>query len=103
MRIAVAVERQGHDSDISPQAGRARYYLVFDEEGGPREVLKNPFSVGGGGAGFGVAKMLADKRIDVAVAEKFGSKMKDALEDRGIRAFELSGAAHRAPAEVLGS
>ncbi len=53
--------------------------------------MKNPFSRGGSGAGFGVAKMPADRGIDLVVAGEFGPKMIGALEKRGLRALEAAG------------
>jgi predicted Fe-Mo cluster-binding NifX family protein len=102
MKIAVAALKKDQTSQIVSQAGRAPYYLIFDEKANLLEVLKNPFSVGGGGAGFGVAKMLADKQIDAAVAEKFGSNMIEALKGRGIKHYEMSGAANEAPGILKG-
>ena len=57
MKIAVAVMKKGESSTISDQPGRSAFFLLFDEQGRLLETLKNPFSRGGGGAGFGVAKM----------------------------------------------
>lgn len=91
MRIAVAALGKKPDSEISEQAGRSPYYLIFDEQGALLEMLKNPFSRGGGGAGFGVTKMLADKRVEVAVAGMFGQKMVAALQERGLRACTSKG------------
>lgn len=48
-------------------------------------------SIGGGGAGFGVAKMLTDKGIDIVIAGKFGESMIGALESRGLRYYEMAG------------
>ena len=77
---------------VSPRPGRARNYLIFSENGHLLEALSNPFSRGGGGAGFGVAKMLADKDVDVVVGGQFGDKMAEALAQRGLayRTFEGS-------------
>lgn len=91
MKIAVASTKKTTDSDISENAGRAPYYLIFDGSGNLIETIDNPFSFGGGGAGFSTAKMLADKEVDVVIAGKFGFKMTGALEERGLEYKELSG------------
>ena len=72
MKIAVAALKKDQNSEISSQAGRAPYFLIFDEKSTLLEALKNPFRVGGGGSGFGVAKMLEDKQITAVVAGQFG-------------------------------
>jgi predicted Fe-Mo cluster-binding NifX family protein len=102
MRIAVAALKKKEDSEIATQAGRAPFYLVFDDSGTLVETLKNPFSKGGGGAGFGVAKMLADSGIDTVVAGKFGQNMQSAFRERGLVAHEKEGTALDAVRVILG-
>jgi predicted Fe-Mo cluster-binding NifX family protein len=90
MRIAVASMGKEESSEISQQAARAPYYLIF-EDGKLKESIKNPFAVGSGGAGFAVAKMLADKDVKRVVAGNFGSNMSGALRDRNLEHKEMSG------------
>ncbi len=90
MKVAVASEGKKKDSDISERAGRAPYYLLF--EGGKLvEAWKNPFAVGGGGAGFAVAKVLADKKVKKVVVGKAGANFASALEERGVKLEEKKG------------
>lgn len=90
MKIAIASQKAEAVS-VAVQAGRAPYYLIYDENKNLVESITNPFAKGGGGAGFGVAKMLADKGVDVVVAGKFGDKMTQALAGRGTRSVEFDG------------
>ncbi|XLQ20092.1 MAG: NifB/NifX family molybdenum-iron cluster-binding protein [Candidatus Moraniibacteriota bacterium] len=91
MKIAVGSMDKNIDSTVSSQAGRAPFFLIFDENGTLLETIKNPFSTGGGGAGLGVAKMLADKSVDKIIAGKFGDKMIEALNTRGVDFEEKEG------------
>jgi len=91
MKIAIAALSNNKNSQVSEQAGKAPYYLIFDEAGKLLEAIKNPFAVGGGGAGFGVAKLLADKGVDLVVAGDFGPNMISALEDRRLKYKNLTG------------
>lgn len=91
MKIAIASTNKNKNSLISEKAGRAPYYLIFDESGKILEMINNPFSVGGGGAGFGVAKMLADKGIATIVAGNFGPKMIEAMTERKLKYLTESG------------
>jgi predicted Fe-Mo cluster-binding NifX family protein len=102
MRIAVAALKKKETSEIATQAGRAPFYLVFDESGTLVHTFKNPFSRGGGGAGFGVAKMLADNGIDTVVAGKFGQNMRDAFKERGLVSHEKEGKVLDAVHVILG-
>ena len=96
----MAAIKKGNGSEISAQAGKSPFYLIFNERGELLEELKNPFALGGGGAGFGVAKMLADRKVEAVVAGKFGANMADALKERGIRAYEVSGTVEDALAKI---
>ena len=74
IKIAVASEGKDIDSEISLRGGRAPYYLVFEDKK-LKEVVKNPFAVGGGGAGWSVAHMLADKNVELVIAGRAGPNM----------------------------
>ncbi len=91
--LPVAVDEENENASVSERAGRASYYLVFDEKGNLLETLANPFARGGGGAGYGVAKMLSDKKVDIVIAGKMGDNMKEALASRGLKFEEASGSA----------
>lgn len=90
MKIAIASEGKEEDSEVSPVSGRAPYYLIF--EGGKLEKsIKNPFAMGGGGAGFSVAQMLGNEKVDVVVSGKFGPNITMALEQKGIKIKIING------------
>jgi len=84
MKIAIASEGKKIESEISGKGGRAPYYLIFE---GKKlvEVIKNPFATGGGGAGFSVAHMLANKKVSLVIAGKIGGNMESALKEKGIK------------------
>ena len=90
MKIAVASEGKDLDSEISGQGGRAPFYLVFEDKK-LIETIKNPFVAGGGGAGFSVAYMLAEKKVELVIAGKLGGNMVFALKDKGMEIKEASG------------
>ena len=73
MRIAIAALKKQENSQISMQAGRAPYYLIFDKNFKLLESLSNPFKRGSGGAGFGVAKMLSDNFGLLELTPRLGS------------------------------
>jgi len=90
MRIAIASTNENPDSEISNQAGRAPYWLIYENEK-LIETWKNPFAVGGGGAGWSVAKVLADKKIEKVISGKFGANFLTALKENKIEHQEASG------------
>ena len=69
--------------------GRAPYFLIYENKELVK-TIKNPFAIGGGGAGFGVTKMLENERVDLIIAGHFGDKITGALEERNIEKQEFS-------------
>lgn len=90
MKTAIASEGKSEESEISKMGGRAPYYLIFEDKE-LIETIKNPFATGSGGAGFSVAHMLADKKVNLVIAGKIGGNMVSALEEKGIKYKEESG------------
>ena len=101
MKIAVAAIGKDETSEISPRSGRAKFYLIFNEKGELLEAISNPFSRGGGGAAFGVAKMLAEKGVDIVVGSQVGEHMGEILKMRGLRYFEMTGTTKDAVVQIL--
>ena len=90
MKIAIASEGKTKNSEISSRAGRAPYYLIFENKK-LVEVIKNPFAVGSGGAGWSVAYMLADKKVNQVIAGKIGPNMQTALKQKNLKFKEKQG------------
>ena len=88
MRIAIASAGKEEDSEINPVAGRAPYYLIYENKKLVK-TIKNPFAIGGGGAGFTVAKMLKDQNVGLVIAGHYGENMIGALEEKGIKSKEI--------------
>ncbi len=83
MKLAIASEGQTSESIAVTNAGRAPYYLIFEDKK-LIETLKNPFLEDAGGAGVKMADLLIEKGVEKVVAGQFGAKMATALEDAGI-------------------
>ncbi len=90
MKIAIASTNKTEESQVSSVGGRAPFYLIFENKKLVK-ALSNPFRVGGGGAGFGVAKMLTNEKVDLVVSGNFGPNMANALESSGIKTKVVQG------------
>ena len=90
MKTAVASNGKDEKAQVSEISGRAPYFLIF-EDGKLTKTIKNPFKIGGGGAGFAVAEMLSDEKVKIIVSGKFGLNIMNALESKGIQCKEMSG------------
>ena len=91
MKIAIAIVDKNKNSKVSSRGGRAPYYLIFDKNTGESKIISNPFSMGGGGVGPSVAKMLSDMEVNIFVAGAVGEKMAEALDERSVKYDEMEG------------
>ncbi|MGB7295452.1 MAG: NifB/NifX family molybdenum-iron cluster-binding protein [Candidatus Aminicenantales bacterium] len=101
VKIAVASEGEAVDSQVTNQGPRCSWFLLFDENGGLKEAIENPYREARGGAGVGCADLLAGKGVTVFVAGQVGGKMAAALENHGIAFVSFSGSVKDAVAHVL--
>ncbi len=90
MKIAIASLGKDISSEVSSQAGRSPYYLIFEDKE-LVEVWKNIFSMGGGGAGLSIAKVMSDKKVDKIISANIGEKMLVALAETDINFEEKTG------------
>ncbi len=90
-RIAVAALGDNVDSDISPVAARAPYYLIFDKDGTFLKAVKNPFSASDRDSSSGVADLILKQSCKTMIAGKFGYKMQSRLKVHGIKYYERKG------------
>jgi len=101
-KIAVAVNDQTPEASISAQAGRAPFFLFFDENGKLIETIANP-AKDSQNSGIAVADFLAGKGVTVVVAEGFGNRIIEVMKGKGIRAVAFKGSAEAAIKKVLQS
>lgn len=88
--IAIASNGKTEDSEVSAIAGRPPYYLIYKDKK-LIKTIKNPFAIGGGGAGFAVAKMLKDEKVDLVIAGRFGPNIEGALKEKQIKKKSMHG------------
>lgn len=90
-KIAVAAVGDSINSEISMKAGRAPYYLIFDENGDFQKALKNPAQSRRGGASRLVIDLLLQESCKTVIAGNFGEKMLNQLKANEIEYFQRKG------------
>jgi len=100
-KIAIASAGDSRMYEVSDQAARCPYYLIFDRSGSLLEVIDNPCKDMAGPAASQAAQLLAGKNVKTMIAEKFGNKMTRELEDNGVCYIQLSGKVEKALKRVL--
>jgi len=101
MKIAVAASSKSTKASVSNMAAKCPYYLIFNNKGELIEVVDNPHRDASRNAGPSAANFLVQRGIDIIVAESFGSKMINTLENKGVTHFEFKGLADNAVKRVL--
>lgn len=84
MKVAIASEKNDIKAEVCPTAGRAPYYLIFEDKKLIKSI-KNPFAIGGGGAGYGVIQMLSNENVDLVISGNFGPNMITVLKEKGMK------------------
>jgi predicted Fe-Mo cluster-binding NifX family protein len=84
MKIAIASEGKNERDQVSEVYGRADYFLIFENKK-LIKTIKNPFKMGGGGAGFGVTQMLFKEKVELVIAGSFGEKVINFLKEKNIK------------------
>ena len=100
-RIAVVSKGNAAASDVSPEAARGPYFLIFDGKGVFIEALNNPHKNAGGGASALVVDFLSGKGATTIVAGTFGDKMVAAMKAKRINYLEFVGTAADAVKKVV--
>ncbi|MCJ7450160.1 MAG: hypothetical protein MUP58_00255 [Candidatus Nanohaloarchaeota archaeon QJJ-9] len=101
MKVAVASESDSRSGKVSSKAGRAPFYLIF-EDGELVETWKNEYAEARGGAGRNVPEELDRKGVDKVLAGNFGGNMETKLKQLGI-AYSTVGAVDVEETVELGS
>lgn len=89
--IAVASVGGTVNSEISNIAGRAPYYLIFDENDVLLKSTENPSRHGRRDSSSGVIALLLEESCTKVIAGAFGNKMLGQLKERNIEYYERTG------------
>lgn len=99
--IAVAGDGKTAAAQVSGEAARAPYFLIFDRSGALVEAVENPHKEAARRAGASVVPFLAKKGVTFIVAGNFGKHMIQAMQSQGMQYVEFQGSAEAALNKVL--
>ena len=94
-KIAIAAVSDSVNSEISKVAGRAPYFLLFDEKGVFIKSIKNSAQSRRGGASSVVVDLLKKESVKTIIAGQFGDKMVRQLKTNKIEYHEHAGVAKK--------
>jgi len=86
MKICVTSRGPDLSSEVDPRFGRARFFIIYDDENGQYEVVDNEQNVNaGGGAGVQSATVVAEKGCEWVISGHMGPKALSVLKEAGVR------------------
>ncbi|MBU4487128.1 MAG: NifB/NifX family molybdenum-iron cluster-binding protein [Candidatus Delongbacteria bacterium] len=89
MKIAFTTTGNGWDSEMDPRFGRAKYFVILDEDSGKLESIDNSsVSEHAHGAGPMTAQLIIEKNVNILITGNgAGGNAARVLEAAGIRSF----------------
>ena len=89
MKIAVTATGPTPSAEVDGRFGRARWFLVWDTEGGEPEAIDNSSGVDAvSGAGIASAQKVIDAGVTLVLTGRCGPKAMRALEQAGVDVTE---------------
>lgn len=91
MKIAVTTQGTNLNSPLAPRFGRCPYFIIYDDEKGPFEVVENSGAPVGGGAGLRAAELLSEQGVEVVLTGSVDPHAQRGLETAGIQVYIQTG------------
>ena len=84
-RICISSEGRDLNAAVDPRFGRAPFFMFLDPVARRIEVLPNPHSDDGQGAGIQAARFLSDKNVSILLTGQVGPNAEQVLKESGIQ------------------
>ena len=83
MKICITSTGETLQSKIDPRFGRTQYFIIYNTETKENEIIKNPYTEGGG-AGTKASQLMIDKKVNLIISGELGPNAKFAVNQAGI-------------------
>ncbi|HEX2957153.1 MAG TPA: NifB/NifX family molybdenum-iron cluster-binding protein [Chitinispirillaceae bacterium] len=92
MKIAVTAENPQPESMVDPRFGRAKFFLVYDEDKKTWETIDNKQNLQSAqGAGIQSAANIVNAGCNILISGHCGPKAFTALKKAGVEVYTLTG------------
>ncbi len=88
MIIALAVEKDSLDSDLSDVFGRCKFLFIYNSEFRSNKIIHNPFAAAFDGAGIQTSQLLIENNCDVLIVHNIHNQALIFLESVGIKVYK---------------
>jgi len=91
VKIALPVENNMADSNISPSFGRAPYFLIYDSDTDESIYVNNTAAASQGGAGIKAAQAVIDLGAQALITPRCGENAAQVIKIAGIEMYKSQG------------
>ena len=88
MKIAIPVDDQQIETNVSMSFGRAPYFLIYDVDTKESLFIDNVAKTSTGGAGIKAAQMVVDNQANILITPRLGQNAGDVLLAADIQVFK---------------
>ncbi len=89
MKSAITSTGDSLECKMDQRFGRCSYFVVFDDENGTTEFIRNPNRDASEGAGPASVQLVASRDAGQVISGEFGIKIKSLLDTLNIRMIVL--------------
>lgn len=87
MIIALSINENNFDSQLSEVFGRSKHFLFLNSEDESNEIICNPFASSFGGAGIQTSQILIEKNCEVLITKSIGVHAYSFLKSADIKVY----------------
>lgn len=88
MKIAIPVENNSSNANVSLSFGRTPYFLIHDTETKEDSFLDNSAVASQGGAGIKAAQTIVDNNAEVLITPRCGENAAEVLKAAGLKIYQ---------------
>lgn len=88
MKIAIPMNEQSMDTDVSPSFGRAPYFLFYNSVTMETYYLDNTAVASQGGAGIRAAQVIADHGVKALITPRCGENAQEVLQKAEVLVYQ---------------
>lgn len=85
MKIGITAVKKDLSAKIDEKFGRAQYFAIYDTTTKQADFIENKHINDKGGVGSKIVELMANNNVEVVIANEFGPKAKDLLEQLKIK------------------
>lgn len=91
MIVAIPVDEESMDGNVSEHFGRTETFLIFDTKDNKSSFIPNIAVNAQGGAGIKAAQVIVDTRVDALISPRLGKNAFEVIDEAKITIYESCG------------